>query len=1027
MEFEHKDELLRCAYAGDLVLFLGAGAVAGSSVGREKTPAYLGQQLAERLAKEFFPTEPYKNESLKRITTDIENIETKEKLVRVLSDLLMPVLPTSALKIMPKIPWHAIYTVNVDNSLETAYSEVDKKVQVLVPVVKPDDRLAIMTLSEVSYFKLHGCLSVDPSNVIFSHKDYTEVREKYLKLFSNLNSHLCDKPFLFVGFGFEDNDFQEVWESIKKYTGFRFRHQKTFVLWPDPPERFVKSMKIEGVTVINSVAQDFMPWLAVNLAGRPTTVREKVAERTNLMRLLFEKEFSANIPPELLDKLKSFAEVVSHIPSPTKVVDNSRFYLGESPDWDDIKLGLPIKRTLSEDILLDLEHWLTSGSVKSSLILGPAGYGKTTMLMSISDKVVNSYNLFSIWIKDTNDIDSAVLSEVISIVGKPVVVVVDDGYRCIHALRKLLQDCRDNKLKLFLLVSSRPADWNSAKQTSSLEKINTINLERLNPDEAYCLAEAMQKSGKLSRDFSTKSLEELKDHYVVEGERHIIAGLMTSVYGDGVRFEEIIANEFFKIPLDLSKEAYLIIALVHSFGANLPLFLFLKCLDLDVDQYKGVFSSIEGTIIEENDAVTGELVLKTQHRVIAECLLENVLSPSRANEILFLVGKNLNTHSAAEAGILIKLYNENYLENILKEPSYIRSFYQNLSLEFPSDAFILQHWAIYESKNDNFEKAKSLIDDAITIIDSDSKIYFHFVNTKGVIWLREAISEEDNLRAEYLLRKGSDFIRDLIKVDADKEMHYISLIDKLFSYAQRQQKRNEDRVVIYEVIENDLEEALRRYPNSSELLTQSGKLEVELSHLPGAEQLLKRSLELNRGNQRARILLIRLNIINGQYSPALDLVEDGLVLDPKSYALLKFRIVCFRRLNSPWHVLKPAIKEYLKAVAKDMQERLSYIQGLIDADELKEASEQVSILKKLDVSFIERKRSKYRLKKFVVEGSYRATHLGKGYVEIDGFPKGFGAFINLSDVSVKGKIHEGLRLKCVIGLNGYGLYVIKII
>lgn len=372
MDFEYKDQLLKAAYAGDLVLFLGAGVVAGSKVGKDQRQAFLGSQLAQALAGHFFPDEPYRNESLKRICTEVENIEGKDKLVRGLSDLLLPVTPSDALKIIPTIQWKCIYTVNVDNSLEQSYDAVEEQVQGLVPVIQPHDRIAENPFFEVSYFKLHGCLSIDPTNVIFSQKDYTESREKYLKLFAALKSSLCDKPFLFIGFGFEDDDFEEVWQNIKKYTGMERRAQPTFVVLPNPTARFIRSMKTEGITVVNSLGEDFLPWLRVNMPGKHHPVKEKIVEGTKATRKLIEMEYSTTVSPEIISKVQEFCDIVSHIPSPTKILSQSQFLLGRSPDWDDIKLGLPIRRDLQEDLLVDIDNWLGTKGVKASLILSPA-------------------------------------------------------------------------------------------------------------------------------------------------------------------------------------------------------------------------------------------------------------------------------------------------------------------------------------------------------------------------------------------------------------------------------------------------------------------------------------------------------------------------------------------------------------------------------------------------------------------------------------------------------------------------------
>jgi len=1024
MDFEYKDQLLKAAYAGDLVLFLGAGVVAGSKVGKDQRQAFLGSQLAQALAGLFFPDEPYRNESLKRICTEVENIEGKSKLVRGLSDLLLPVTPSDALKIIPTIQWKSIYTVNVDNSLEQSYDAVEEQVQGLVPVIQPHDRIAENLFFEVSYFKLHGCLSVDPDNVIFSQKDYTESREKYLKLFAALKSSLCDKPFLFIGFGFEDDDFEEVWQNIKKYTALERRSPPTFVVLPNPTERFIKSMKIEGITVVNSLGEDFLPWLKVSMPGKHHPVKEKIVEGTKATRRLIEMEYSTAVPPEIISKVQEFSDIVSHIPSPTKTLSQSQFLLGRSPDWDDIKLGLPIRRDLEEDVLVDIDNWLGAKGVKASLVLGPAGYGKTTLLMNLANTFASS--TLTIWIKDPAKFEAVLLLDILKTLNRPAIVFIDECYRCISALRKFITDSRDNKVDVFILAASRPSDWNNAKQTSSLEKLNTIDLKKLTEREAIDLAETMKRSGKLNEDFASKSTMELANHYMEEGERHIIAGLMTSAFGFGAKFDEIIADEYFKIQSDSAKETYILTSIVHSLGQSLPFSLYIRALGIDFSSYQGISPEIEGTVVEEQD-VKGELYLKSQHRVIAETLVTKVLGPSHANTMLLRLARNVNQHSREENNILKEIYNEDFLETILAEPGYIRAFFEQISEEFPSDIFILQHWAIYESKHDNHEPAKLLIEKAISKLESDSKFYYHFLNCKGIIWLREALSEKDSAKAEYLFKKGSDFIREQIKLDPDKEIHYISLIDKLLAFSKRSNLNQEDKLHLYEEIENDLEKALDRYPNSSEILTLSGRLASDLSNFPGAKESLQKSLNINKGNIKARILLARLFFRDDEYKEALVLIEDGLIYSPASSTLRKMKINCYSALNKTWGENKGALKDYLKLVPADIEKRMILVKGLIENGEISELQKELTALKKIDLPFNIKRSIETEVtqngKVFVACGEYQSTRFGKGFVHLDGFPVGINAFINIFQANPKNKISNGCRLKFIVGLNGFGLFV----
>ena len=125
------------------------------------------------------------------------------------------------------------------------------------------------------------------------------------------------------------------------------------------------------------------------------------------------------------------------------------------------------------------------------------------------------------------------------------------------------------------------------------------------------------------------------------------------------------------------------------------------------------------------------------------------------------------------------------------------------------------------------------------------------------------------------------------------------------------------------------------------------------------------------------------------------------------------------------------MKEYLKLAANDYECRMDLIKGLIEHNALFEVVKQLRIIKGMRLSYI----SKISLKRdlyfndgdYVVSGLYKNSRIGIGYLKIDGFPDMLEAYINISDISGAVKLKNGQRIKAVVGLNGFGLYVINIL
>ena len=62
-----------------------------------------------------------------------------------------------------------------------------------------------------------------------------------------------------------------------------------------------------------------------------------------------------------------------------------------------------------------------------------------------------------------------------------------------------------------------------------------------------------------------------------------------------------------------------------------------------------------------------------------------------------------------------------------------------------------------------------------------------------------------------------------------------------------------------------------------------------------------------------------------------------------------------------------------------------------------------------------------------MEGTYSATGLGKGFVQIDGYPAGMGAYLDIRTLKGGTKLFNGKRLRITLALNGFGLKVDQVL
>jgi hypothetical protein len=688
-------------------------------------------------------------------------------------------------------------------------------------------------------------------------------------MFTSLTQDLCEAPFLFIGFSFEDDDFQDLWQSVHRYLRVSRRRAPSFLVTPNPPVSLVESMEIEGVTVLDFGVETFFPWLRANAAKEAPSVSKRISDRVSPIQKLLQQNFQANVDEDLLDEIKDNFDFVTQIPKTSKSPATSRFLLGAHPTWADIQLDLSIPRDLEQDLLNEVESWLMKPAFKMILLTSGTGYGKSTLLMRLAHAIATSKSGVEVlYKKPAGDLIAVAVAEYAQAIHVPLLLVVDDAYKNLHAMRRLKNECDANSIPVFLVAGSRPADWNVARKVGAFDIPARFDLPRLSKEEAYELAKIVRLNGRLKASMLKASLDELAEHFFEKSEKHLLAGLMTAAAAGENEFENIIMDEYFRIPAGKSRDLYLNVALIHALGTFTPASLACATVDLSLVQYHETSGSVlDTTIVEHVDEMSQDLMFSTQHRVIAETLVAGALQPASAVDRILAVATKIDPHRREQYGVLLRLYHEDYLTHVLRQPRTVRSCYQQLVEHFPADAYIKQHYAIFESHEKNYSAAHTLIDDALHARSRDP----YFLNTKANILLREATDEGDHDRAERLFLNGTKLLRERIRKDADKEIHYLSLIERQLDWARRTDLKPEQRLTILEEIEADLNAARQRYPLSSEISTVAAKLMIELQKVPDAKVLLERSVRLDGANIRARLLLARLFLDEQNFEPALRL------------------------------------------------------------------------------------------------------------------------------------------------------------
>jgi hypothetical protein len=261
-----RQDLLGAVRTKQCVLFVGAGLSRPAGL---LSAWELGKKLAEQIGY------PRPNDPLRKVAQRYRWIRGKSALVQFLVGEIRDrnPKPTQAHQIIARLAkggyFKQIFTTNYDCLIEDALKEVDCPRH----VSKTDKQLGLAG-NRVHVIKLHGCIE-DDETLVITEDQYRDFFHKRPTLSKILGACLAQNPFLFLGYGLEDPDFDQVYHEIARSLGDLQRRSYAIQLkpkdWDEGDwERFhVDVWKAREIEVILRDATDFLGELEQHLGLYP--------------------------------------------------------------------------------------------------------------------------------------------------------------------------------------------------------------------------------------------------------------------------------------------------------------------------------------------------------------------------------------------------------------------------------------------------------------------------------------------------------------------------------------------------------------------------------------------------------------------------------------------------------------------------------------------------------------------------------------------------------------------------------------
>ncbi|MEW6587229.1 MAG: SIR2 family protein, partial [Nitrospirota bacterium] len=370
--------------SGDCVLFIGAG-IGRHLFDESGNPTPDGPSLAKELA-DYFEIETGGPYDLAKISRVVEIRKGRRELIAFLHKRLANLTPDKDFQWLSTLRWKAIYTTNYDNGIERAYELASDLPQNPVTLTVTSDLVSYNPHFEVPVYHLHGALfSAFEPNIVITEDDYARFKERRRMLFELLKNDFATSPVLYIGYSNRDPNWNMVLAEISSEF-YPSKLPRSYRISPDTEPLDIEILREKNIETLSASYGEFREAASVMLS-------EQKIDSSILRRI------EQQVPVELMPAFsKSPAALVRLLTSWTYVnlapfhedPNVYSFLRGNEANWALIEGKHYFQRDIEEEVYEDLLDYATSTTEipRMRIVLGPAGYGVTTLLKILAVKLV---------------------------------------------------------------------------------------------------------------------------------------------------------------------------------------------------------------------------------------------------------------------------------------------------------------------------------------------------------------------------------------------------------------------------------------------------------------------------------------------------------------------------------------------------------------------------------------------------------------------------------------------------------------
>ena len=566
-------------------------------------------------------------------------------------------------------PWGRIYTTNIDNVLNVALEQCERKGKLggdFVFANYSDPSILSSAIGSIPVVTIHGtCLKID-EGFVFSSLEYAKAAVKILDWHRDLAAKILTGGLIVVGNQLDESD-------IDSHLAFREgAYAKTnvaanFMVMPNPDEIKAENYAAAGYRVLDCTAEEFFTELFA--ATAPRTIADIVLSSspsfnkavTDVKAMTwFRGAFRAVVAE--MDDAKSKTGILRH------------FITGSDPDWfyivNDAHATTSVAKAISKRVLGQMQSSTTGVGVLH--ITGPSGSGKTTAIRSALREVVRNYPY--IYEFDGNkEIDTELLKRMMSGFREKTIFVFYSSAEYYFAVNFIADRLQDQKIPyvLFILEDRTSAHRKSYRQIADPSRSEYFAFPELNLADAELIAEKIQASGMVIKKFSEFDIDK-RARIIADKERGYSGDLLSALFSltSHENFEQKIFEEYHSVPEGLPRKILDVVSILSAQDFAVPIDYIAGFLSERMeDVSKCLSDELAGVLVSHPKAGA----VKCRHRIIAQYYFDNCIA--RSGNVDMIVG------------ILEFLSRKFTIEDIRLHPLPYRIYKEIISFEFLYESF----------------------------------------------------------------------------------------------------------------------------------------------------------------------------------------------------------------------------------------------------------------------------------------------------------------------------------------------------